>query len=408
MNLSLLFARRYLFAKKSHNAINIITAISVLVLAVVTAAMVVVLSATNGIAELVDTIYSPFDQDITITPANGKTFARDSLDAKAVRALPEIQAASWTIEENVLLRCGDKQAVATLKGIEPQYLAMSNMADYVYAGDTALHGPDGAYALLGIGLRSDLDVPLKDGVFRPLEISAPVRGRKLSKYKQGAFENRNVAMGGAFTINISFDTKYAVAPIDLADSLLHYGGEVSALEMKLREGADAEEVAASVRTLAGDGFTVKTRYQKNELMYRTNETEKWVTFVVLCFIALIGAFNLIASITMLMIEKRKDMRTLASMGAAPATVRAVFFIEGLLITLVGTLSGLLLGLLVCWLQQHFGLLEMEDSVVEFYPVAVRWSDVALITATMLIIGGIASRVPLRGLSNRFLSGSVPA
>jgi lipoprotein-releasing system permease protein len=402
MDLAFLFARRYLFARKSHNAINIITAISMLVLAVVTAAMVVVLSATNGIAHLVDTIYSPFDQDITITPAQGKTFSRDSIDLKALEQLPEVTAASWTIEENVLLRCGDRQAVATLKGIEPQYLVMSDLKQYVYAGDTALSGPDGAYALLGIGLRSDLDVPLKDGVFRPLEISAPVRGRKLSKYKQGAFDSRSVAMGGTFTINIAFDTKYAVVPLDLADSLLHYDGEVSALEMKLREGTDAEDVAASVRERIGPDYTVKTRYQKNELMYRTNETEKWVTFTVLCFIALIGAFNLIASITMLMIEKQKDMRTLTSMGTAPATIRRVFFLEGMLITLMGTASGLVLGLLLCWIQERFGLLAMQDSVVEYYPVKVIAIDVLLIAATMLVIGFIASRVPLRGLSRRFL------
>ena len=402
MDLAFLFARRYLFAKKSHNAINIITAISMLVLAVVTAAMVVVLSATNGISSLVDTIYSPFDQDITITPAQGKTFPRNSFDIAPLRLLPEVAALSWTIEENVLLRCGDRQAVATLKGVEPQYLAMSNMAQYVYAGDTALSGPDGDYALLGIGLRTDLDVPLKDGVFQPLEISAPVRGRKLSKHKQGAFESKSVAMGGAFTINMAFDTKYAVVPIALADSLLHYEGEVSALEMKLEPDVDADVTAQLVRERIGGGFTVKTRYQKNELMYRTNETEKWVTFTVLCFIALIGAFNLIASITMLMIEKQKDMRTLTSMGAAPATIRAVFFLEGMLITIVGTLSGLVLGLLLCWAQERFGLLAMQDSVVEYYPVKVIAMDVVLITGTMLVIGFIASRVPLRGLSRRFL------
>ncbi|MEO8068976.1 MAG: FtsX-like permease family protein [Flavobacteriales bacterium] len=402
MNLSFLFARRYLFAKKSHNAINIITAISMLVLAVVTAAMVVVLSATNGISALVDLIYSPFDQDITITPAQGKTFSRDSIDRAGLERLPGVSAASWTIEENVLLRCGDRQAVATLKGVEPRYLAMSNMAQYIYAGDTVLHGADGDYALLGIGLRTDLDVPLKDGVFQPLEISAPVRGRKLSTYKQGAFESKSVAMGGSFTINLAFDTKYVVVPLALADQLLHCDGEVSALEMKLGPGADAEAIAQVVRDRIGNKFTVKTRYQKNELMYRTNETEKWVTFTVLCFIALIGAFNLIASITMLMIEKQKDMRTLASMGAAPRIVRAVFFLEGMLITFIGTLSGLVLGLLLCWAQQRFGLLEMQDSVVDAYPVKVLPRDLVLIPVTMLLIGFIASRVPLRGLSKRFL------
>ncbi|MBP6573971.1 MAG: ABC transporter permease, partial [Flavobacteriales bacterium] len=211
-----------------------------------------------------------------------------------------------------------------------------------------------------------------------------------------------VAMGGTFSMNLTFDSKYSVVPIDLANELLHYEGEVSALEMKLKTGADADAAAQLVRDRVGNGFTVKTRYQKNELMYRTNETEKWVTFTVLCFIALIGAFNLIASITMLMIEKQKDMRTLTSMGAEQATIRGVFFAEGMLITVVGALSGIALGLLLCWLQQRFGLLAMQDSVVEFYPVKVLPLDLVLITGTMLLIGFIASRVPLRGLSRRFL------
>jgi len=188
MNLPLLFARRYLLAKRSTNAINVITWISIVVIAVVTGAMVVVMSAMNGIAELVDRIYSPFDLDITITPAEGKTMARDSIDLGALLARNDVEQASFTIEENVLLRCGDQQAVATLKGVEPQYLGMSDMERYLFTGTTALEGATGPTAILGLALKADLGVPEDDGVFQPLEISAPIRGRKLSKYKQAAFE----------------------------------------------------------------------------------------------------------------------------------------------------------------------------------------------------------------------------
>jgi len=402
MNLPLLFARRYLLAKRSTNAVNVITAISMLVIAVVAAAMVVVLSTMNGIAELVESIYSPFDQDITITPAQGKTFERGELDRAALFALPTVVQGSWIIEENVLLRCGDQQAVATLKGVEPQYLDMSRMEKFIYSGKAALEGNSGPTAILGIALKVDLEVPLDDGVLEPLEISAPIRGRKLSKYQQGAFEHTSLALSGAYSMNMEFDSKYAVVPLDLAVALLQYDSAVSSLELKLVQGSDLDRSAATIRTMVGDNFLVRTRYQKNALMYKTNASEKFFTFIVLAFIGLIGAFNIIASLTMMMIEKRRDMRTLMSLGANPSTVRMVFLYEGLLIVLVGTLGGLLLGLGICYAQIRFEFVQLAGTVVDAYPVKVLASDLVLVFATVVAIGMLASWVPLRSLSKRFL------
>lgn len=402
MNLPLLFARRYFLAKRSTNAINIITAISITVIAVVTGAMVVVLSAVNGIAELVDTIYSPFDQDITITPAEGKTFPKDALDLGAILAQPEVRQASWTIEENVLLRCGDRQAVATLKGVEPQYLGMARMDKYLFSGKPALEGASGPAAILGLALKVDLSVPLDDGVFQPLEISAPIRGRKLSRYRHEAFEQAAVAMSGTFSMNMEYDARFAVVPIGLAADLLHYGDAVSALEIALGPGVDMDRAADMLRARTGEGFTVRTRHQKNALMYATNATEKFVAFIVLAFIGLIGAFNIIASLTMMMIEKKEDMRTLMGMGAPAGMVRRVFFHEGLLIVLVGTGMGLVLGLGVCWVQQRSGFVAMAEAMVDAFPVKVLWTDLLAIIATVLAIGLLATWVPLRALSRRFL------
>lgn len=403
MNLPLLIARRYLLAKRSTNAINMITLISMVVMAVVTAAMVAVLSTLNGISELVDTIYSPFDQDVTILPAEGKTIPPGSVRMDELLALPGAWRGSRVIEENVLLRSGDQQAVATLKGVEPQYLGMSRMADHLLSGKAALQGAQGPLALLGIGLKMDLGVPLDDGIFQPLEISAPVRGRKLSKYKEGAFENEAVAVAGTFTMNLEFDSKYALVPIGLADSLLHYDGAVNAIELQAKPGTKPDELAAAARELLGAGYTVKTRAQKNALMYSTNQSEKWFTFAVLGFIGLIGAFNIIASLTMMMIEKRPDMGTLASMGATPSFVRAVFFRLGLLINAVGTGVGLVLGLLVCWGQQRFGFIGLQNSVVDAYPVKVMAGDLLLIVCVVMAIGLLASWIPLRALSRRYLT-----
>ncbi|WKZ65377.1 MAG: ABC transporter permease [Flavobacteriales bacterium] len=402
MNLPLLFARRYLLAKRSTNAINVITWISIVVIAVVTGAMVVVMSAMNGIAELVDRIYSPFDLDITITPAQGKTLARDSIDLGALLARADVEQASFTIEENVLLRCGDQQAVATLKGVEPQYLGMAGMERYIFTGDAALEGATGPAAILGLGLKADLGVPLDDGVFQPLEISAPIRGRKLSKYKQAAFEQAAVAMSGSFSMNMEYDSKYAVVPLDLAAELLHYDSAASALELKLKPKADMDRAAREIATTLGPRYTVKTRYQKNALMYQTNATEKLVAFVVLAFIGLIGAFNVIASLTMMMIEKKEDMRTLMSMGATARMVRRIFLHEGLLIVLAGAGIGLALGVGIVLAQQRFALVEMAEAITDSFPVKLVGTDLLLITATVLAIGLLATWVPLRALSRRFL------
>ena len=402
MNLPLLFARRYLLAKRSTNAINVITWISIVVIAVVTGAMVVVMSAMNGIAELVDRIYSPFDLDITITPVEGKTLARDSIDLGALLARNDVELASFTIEENVLLRCGDQQAVATLKGVEPQYLRMAGMETYIFTGKAALEGATGPTAILGLALKADLGVPLDDGVFQPLEISAPIRGRKLSKYKQAAFEQAAVAMSGSFSMNMEYDSKYALVPLDLAAELLHYDSAASALELKLKPTADMNRAAREIAAALGPRYTVKTRYQKNALMYQTNATEKLVAFVVLAFIGLIGAFNVIASLTMMMIEKKEDMRTLMSMGATTNTVRRIFLHEGLLIVVAGAGIGLALGIGIVLAQQHFALVEMAEAVTDSFPVKLVATDLLLITATVLAIGLLATWVPLRALSRRFL------
>lgn len=405
MNLPLLFARRYLLAKRSTNAVNMITAISMVVIGVVAAAMVVVLSTMNGIAELVESIYSPFDQDITITPAQGKTFERTELDRNALYALPTVARGSWVVEENVLFRCGDQQSVATLKGVEPQYLEMSRLEEFLYTGKATLEGNSGPTAILGIALKVDLDVPLDDGILAPLEINAPIRGRKLSKYQQGAFEHTAVAVSGSYTMNMEFDSKYAVVPLDLAVDLLQYDSAVSALELQLVAGSNLDKVAAEIRSLIGDDFLVRTRQQKNVLMYQTNASEKFFTFIVLAFIGLIGAFNIIASLTMMMIEKQRDMRTLLGMGATPGTVRRVFLYEGLLLVAVGTVGGILLGLTICYAQIRFGFVELAGSVVESYPVKVVGSDLLLVFTTVMAIGLLAAWVPLRSLSARFLQAT---
>lgn len=405
MNLPLLFARRYLLAKRKQQAVNIITFISIVVVAVVTAAMVVVLSTLNGISQLVDAMYSPFDQDLTVTLAVGKTFERDSVDLPAIQALDGVVATSWVIQENVLLRAGEQQAVATLKGVEPQYLEMSDLQHHMYMGEPRLENRYGPVVVLGAALKDALRVPLDDGVMEPLEVAALIRGRKLASRAGVPFEQRRVAVAGAFTINLEFDQQYLLAPIDWAAGLLQYGNEVNGLEIQTAPGASPERLKQSVQAILGPGFVVKTRYQKNELMYITNANEKWFTFMVLAFIGLIGAFNIIASLTLMMIEKQRDMGTMASMGATERFIRRVFFLEGMLIVVVGTVVGLSLGLGLCALQITTGIIAMQGAVVEAYPVKVVATDLGLIFLAMMAIGTFAAWVPLRNLSRRYLAAA---
>src|SRR5690554_1970011 len=289
MRLPLFFARRYLFASRtaagrSTNAINIITGISIGVIAVVTAAMVVVLSTFNGIAGLVDSMYSPLDQDITITPAQGRTFPQRAVDTTALAGLPGVRRMSWVIEENVLLRNGGQQAVATLKGVQPHYLEMCDMARHLFAGRGQLHSRNGSTVLLGVGLKVDLGVPMDDGVLRPLTISAPIRGRKLGTMQQRAFEHVEVAMSGFFSMNAEYDMKYVIADIELARALFRYDTVVSALEVQLMPGTSMDRVAADLRALLGPELVVRTRHQKNALRYETKRMEQRFVVLVLVFI----------------------------------------------------------------------------------------------------------------------------
>lgn len=405
MRLPLLIARRYLLGKRSQKAINIITSISIVVMIVVTAAMVVVLSTMNGVSALVDSIYSPFDQDITITPANGKTLVKDERALSQIRALEEVESSSYFIEENVLLKCGDQQVVGTLKGVEESYLEMADMQKHLYAGKSHLIRGDNEFVIMGIGLKVDLNVPLNDGVFKPLQIMAPIRGKKLSKFRQAAFEKETAAVSGAFSMNMEYDTKYVLAPLSLASRVLHYDSLANGLELKLHDVTQMDELADRISNRLGQDYIVKTRYQKNALMYQTNKSEKYFTFLVLLFIALIGAFNIIASLTMMMIEKKKDMHMLTSMGATAPTIRSIFFYEGLLIALIGTTIGISLGLLICYLQQQFGVVSLSGSIVDAYPVKILWQDLVLVFVSITMIGIVASWIPLRSLSKRYLQPS---
>lgn len=402
MHLPFFIARRYLISKRSHNAINIITLISIVVVMVITGAMVIILSIMNGITDLIDQIYSPFDQDITITLREGKTFPADTLVLEEMATWPGVLNSSKVIEENVLLMRGDEHGIGKMKGVAPQYLEMSRMAQYTYLGEGIFEDNGDARAILGQGLKDQLGVPLGSETFEPLKVAAPVRGKKISKYRERALNKELIFCSGTFSINLEFDMQYFLVPIDFATNLLEYENHITGLEFDLSDDTDPDEFAERVRTELGPTFDVRTRYQKNQLMYQTNETEKLFVFIILAFIMLLAAFNVIASLTMLMIEKKKDISTLMSMGATMQMVRRIFTYEGILINLAGAGTGIILGVLLSLGQQYFGFIRMSGTIVDAYPVQVLWPDLIGVFVAVGIIGFISTWVPVRILSRRFL------
>jgi len=405
VNLPFFIARRYLISKRSHNAINIITLISIIVVMVITGAMVIILSIMNGITDLIEQIYSPFDQDITITLREGKTFPADTLILSEMASWPGVVNSSKVIEENVLLMRADEHGIGKMKAVEAQYLEMSHMDEHAFLGEPLLEEDGQFRAIMGQGLKDQLGVQIGGQTFEPLKVAAPVRGKKISKFRERALNKESIFCSGTFSINLEFDMNYFLVPLDFAKELLEYEDHVTGIELDLDDETDVNEFAERVRDELGPTFDVRTRYQKNALMYKTNETEKLFVFVILAFIMLLAAFNVIAALTMLMIEKKKDISTLLSLGADMRMVRRVFTYEGILINLAGAGTGVLLGVLLSLAQQYFGFIRMSGTIVDAYPVKVIWPDLIIVFLAVSAIGFFSTWVPVRILSRRFLEAS---
>lgn len=394
MNFPFYIARRYLFSKKSHNIINVISGISLSVVAVVTMAMIIVLSAFNGIEGLVTKLYSILEPDISITASQGKTMQTAFIDSVNVCELPQIEYCVATIEENVLIDYGGKQRIARIKGVGAGFREMTGIDSVIVDGDYILQDGDQQFALVGYGLKYELGMSIYQNAMRPLKVYAPIRGKKISRNKENAFTRRDLMVGGIFSISPDFDSKYFITSFDFAAELFEYRDELSALEINLREGASATRVQGQLEELLGEGYTVKTRLQKNEVIFKTNQSEKWITFFILTFILIIASFNIIASLTMLIIDKKKDVFILSSMGASRLAIRRIFFYEGLLINLLGAGLGLLLGYVFCLAQVQFGLIPLEGGIVAYYPIAMQLGDFFAVFGIVVLTGLITSSIPI--------------
>jgi lipoprotein-releasing system permease protein len=410
MNLSFFIARRYLFSKKSHNAINIITLISVFCVAIVTIALVIILSGLNGLTNLVESRYNSFNADIQISVKAGKTFEVDSIRRLQLHKLKELASYTEVLEENALLNFNEKQIIGTVKGVGPEFEAMTHFDTLMRWGRFNLGGDSMAYAVIGRGLEQRLDIPNENN-FTPIRVFVPKKGADLSPTPgniEQPFNKKNVYVSGAFTIADDFDYKYMLVSIGFARKLLGDPKATSSIELSLKTGSDKKEVQEAVKKIVGTAFQVKNRYQQNELLFKTLQSEKLWTSMILVFVLIIATFNIIGSLTMLIIEKQKDIHTLSSMGADVSLIRNIFFTEGLLISFLGSISGLVVGVLICLLQIKYGLVRFGEGkmVVDAYPVAIEVSDLVAILVFVMLIGFFAAWYPVRVFTRKHTISTV--
>lgn len=406
MNFPFYIARRYLFSKKSHNAINIISMVSVAGVVVATIALVCALSVYNGFNDLVSTLFSSFDPQLKLTPRAGKVFDPSAPGMEQVKALPEVAFVSEVLQDNALVRYRDRQVVATVKGVDDRFGELVSIDSILIDGRFALREDVVDYATLGVGLASALGV--NAGFVSPLEIYAPKRDEKVNlSNPASSFQVEYAYTGGVFCINQQvYDENYMLVPLALARVLFRYEKEVSALEIKLKAGANVSAVKKEIQELAGADFRVEDRHEQQQASFKMMQVEKWMTFLILSFILAIALFNVVGSLSMLMIEKQEDVRTLRNMGAGDALIRRIFLFEGWMISGFGALIGIGISLALCLLQQELGLIKLGQTagafIIDAYPVRVEAADLLTVFITVLTIGFLAAWYPVRYLGKRWL------
>lgn len=408
MNFPFYIARRYLFSKKSHNAINVISAISVCGVALATLALVCTLSVFNGFQDLVTTFFTAFDPQLKITAVRGKVFDGQDKRVLQLKKMPDVEVYSESLEDNVMVQYQGRQAMAVVKGVEDNFDQLTPIDSILLGrGDLLLHDEVVDYAIPGIQLLSTLGSGIR--FLDPLEIYAPRRGTKVNMANPStAFVTGNLFSSGlVFAVNQEkYDASYILTSIDFARRLFQYTTEVSAINLKLKAGADTDAVKKHIQDLLGDDFLVQDRYEQQADTYRIMEIEKLISYLFLTFILMIACFNVIGSLSMLIIDKRDDVVTLRNLGASDRQIVRIFLFEGRMISFFGAFAGVVLGLLLCWLQQEYGLIALGSSgsfVVDAYPVSVHASDVLLIFITVLLIGFLSVWYPVRFLSKRLLN-----
>ena len=403
MRIAPFIASRYLFAKKSHNVINLISAISAIGMAIGTSALIIILSVYNGFDTLVTSMMSSVEPDLLITPATGKTFIPEGEVYDWIADQESVQNMCCTLNEEVFINYADKQSLAKAKGVDWIYEAESPLRGQMIKGNFSLHKGDIPLACVGAGLASNLGIDPR--FLTPVEIYFPSRTRRISTSNPASsLELIKVWPSGVFQAGSEVDKELIVLPIEKMRELLEYDNEISSIELRVKPGTEEHELKrlqAEIESRLGPEFKIKDRFQQNESLYKMMQYEKVAIYMILIFVIFIIAFNIFGSLSMLIIEKRQDITTLRNLGTPERIIRRIFVLEGWMISLIGLAAGLIMGLGFAFLQQHFGFIKMPGHfIVQAYPIVISWIDVLLITGGVAVIGYLIALLPVRILSDR--------
>ncbi|WP_443937055.1 ABC transporter permease [Pedobacter sp. MW01-1-1] len=392
MNTSLFIAKRYLFAKKSTNAINVISAISMLGVMVGSAALIIVLSVFNGLEEVVLNMFNTVTPEIAITPSQGKTFNPNTPYFNTLRQDKRIFSFSEILQEKALLQYKNTQAVGLVKGVSKDYLKNNQLDTIIQEGHFILENQSGYAAVIGSGLQAYLAVNTKDP-FVQLQIYSPKKTISVNSLNPtNDFTIKTIPVSGVFQVQEDFDSG-VIVPLSFARNLLGEEQNVSSIEINLLDQADVESVKHDIQSHLGKNFQVRNRAEQNQSLYHILNTEKWAVYIILTFILIIAIFNIIGSLTMLVIEKVKDIAILSSLGANKTLIKRIFLLEGMMITMTGCILGLLIGLIFYYVQHYFGIIKMNEdnmTLISSYPITLKWKDFVLVFFTVGIFSFLAS------------------
>jgi ABC-type lipoprotein release transport system permease subunit len=398
MSLPLKIAFRYFFSRRREGSFNIITlisGISLLGYVVGAAALIIVLSVFNGFENLFSTLYSQFDADIQITSTVGKSFPTSQLNIAQIKNIDGVLYVNYVIEENVLARYNGKQVLATVKGVDEKYLDAVHLDTNLISGALLLQEGDTNFALIGQGLAYQLGVQ-PDDQFNFLTIYVPAKGEIDLLNAENAFKRNPIFPIGVLGIQEEVDSKYIIVPLRFIEPLLEKKNQVSSIEIRLRKDASIDKIKKQIEDIAGSSFSIKNRFQQRDSFYKVMKSEKFISFMILLFIMIVAAFNTVGSLYMLVIEKKKDLKIFASMGLTANQARKIFMFEGVILAIFGGLVGIILGGLICWLQQEYSIINFSSSegfIIDSYPVRIKAADFLYVFLTIVGLGFITSLYP---------------
>ncbi len=375
-------------------------------IAIGTMALIVVLSVFNGFEKLVISLFNTFNPDLVITVKEGKTFNSNEFPSEKIKKIPGVIYFTEVVEENALLKHKSRQHIVTIKGVSEDFEKMSRLDTMVIDGEFILENEGRNFTVIGAGVAYYLGANPKDFT-NPISVYIPRRTKSTSMNFENAFNNQLILPSGVFSVQQDYDSKYIIVPIRFAKDLLDYTNEVTSIELGFEQDADTDKIQSDIQNTLGENFLVKNQFQQQELLYKIMKSEKLAIFLILSFILLIATFNVIGSLSMLILDKKKDIAVLSSMGANKKLIKRIFLTEGLLISIIGAILGLTLGGILCWLQQRFGIISLGPGdgsfVIDAYPVQMQALDFVYVFITVFFIGMAAAWVPVKQISKKYLS-----